>query len=455
MLVLESYILIPIIVSAAAIIIVLLAIKGRKNSKTNSKLEKAKATDRDAVIKEANRRLTQNPKDPAALLYLAELHYKEKNWEKAYKLFEILLDLCATEDDLDEFNITLKHAISAINAKQYKAAYNSFMLARTESPDEFLVNYNLGYLEYMRKNYEKSAAFLNKAKNQRSEDASTHKYLGLSLYKMNRYTDAIQELRTAIDMDPENQELTFALGECLYNAGQSDAALKVFSTLRSDARYGAHACVYSGTISLKFRNYDQAIMYFELGLKTPNLKTPMQLELKYRLATTHIKADNISAAVPLLEDINASDSNYKDTAVLLKRYGELNSNLNLKIFLIGDKGRFISLCRKIISVLFPKTRIKVIDIATPQNDYIDMVVEVVSNKWEDIIVFRFMRSSGQVGELITRDLYEKIRETKAGRGICISAGGFSSGATNFVEARLIDLMGKEELVKLLEQIETS
>ena len=51
--------------------------------------------------------------------------------------------------------------------------------------------------------------------------------------------------------------------------GQSDAALKMFASLRTDARYGAHACIYSGTISMKFRNYDQATMYFELGLKTP------------------------------------------------------------------------------------------------------------------------------------------------------------------------------------------
>ena len=89
MLILESYVLIPIIASVVAIIIVVLVIKGRKNSKSNSKLEKARATDRNAVIKEANRRLAQNPKDPAALLYLAELHFQEKDYEKAFKLFEI------------------------------------------------------------------------------------------------------------------------------------------------------------------------------------------------------------------------------------------------------------------------------------------------------------------------------------------------------------------------------
>ena len=178
MIFLESYAVIPIIVSIAAIIIVLLVIKGRKNSKSSSKLEKAKATDRNAVIKEANRRLAQNPKDPAALMYLAELHYNEGNWEKAYKLFEILLELCATSSDLDEFTITLRHAVSAINAKQYQAAYKSFMIARSSNSDVFVINYNLGYLEYLRKNYEKAAVYLNQAKNQKSDDLNTYKYLG-------------------------------------------------------------------------------------------------------------------------------------------------------------------------------------------------------------------------------------------------------------------------------------
>jgi len=456
MLELESFIVIPIIASlAAVIIIVVFVIKGRKNSKTNSKLEKAKATDRNAIIKEANRRLAQNPKDPAALLYLAELHYSEKNWDKAYKLFEILLQLCATDSELNEFNITLKHAISAINAKQYKAAYNSFMLARTVNPEEFIINYNLGYLEFMRKNYEKAAVFLSQAKNQKSDDASTYKYLGLSLHKMNRYNDAVDALKKALELEPDSKELMFALGESLYNLGQSDAALKVFAILRTDPRYGAHACIYSGTISSKFRNYDQAAMYFELGLKNPSIKQEMKFELLYRLANTYIKAETISKAISPLEDIVAANPNYKDAASLLKRYGELDSNLNLKIYLIGDKGRFISLCRKIASVEFPKTKIKVLDMAAPQNDFIDMTIEVVSPKWEDIVVFRFMRSTGQVGELIVRDLYGKIKEMKAGRGICVSAGSFSMGAKTFVEARLIDLIEKEDLVKILKQIEPS
>ncbi len=451
---LEPYIIIPIIVFIIAIIIVALAIKGRKNSKSSSKLEKAKATNRNALIKEANKRLAQNPKDPTALLFLADLHYNEKNYEKSFKLYEILLELCATESSLNEFEITLHHAVSAVKTKQYKSAYKSFMLARSTNSDIFEINYNLGYLEYMRKNFEKAAGYLIQAKNQKADDFSTYKYLGLSLHKINKFNDSADYIKKALSIDPDNKDLIFVLGECFYNVGQSDAALKTFAPLRNDPRYGAQACLYSGTISMKFRNYEQAAMQFELGLKNTELKQEMKLELKYRLATCYIKAEKISNAIAPLKEIVARNRDYKDAANLLKKYGELDENKNLKIFIMGEKSLFLNMCKRIITQQFPKTRIKFLEISTPQNDFIDMIVDVVSAKWEDTIIFRFVRTNNQVGELIVRDLYGRIKEAKAGKGVCITAGAFSSGAKTFVEARLIDLLEKDDLVKILSSINT-
>ena len=49
-------------------------------------------------------------------------------------------------------------------------------------------------------------------------------------------------------------------------------------------------------------------------------------------------------------------------------------------------------------------------------------------------------------------MYAKIKELKAGRGFCVSAGEFSDVAKQFVEARLIDLVEKETLVKRLNKL---
>jgi hypothetical protein len=78
---------------------------------------------------------------------------------------------------------------------------------------------------------------------------------------------------------------------------------------------------------------------------------------------------------------------------------------------------------------------------------------VSTKKWDDIILFRFIRSTGQVGEFTLRDLYSKTKEVKAGKGYCITAGTYSDGAHKFVEARLIDLIEKAKLTEYLEKVE--
>lgn len=64
-------------------------------------------------------------------------------------------------------------------------------------------------------------------------------------------------------------------------------------------------------------------------------------------------------------------------------------------------------------------------------------------------MYRFVRTTGPVGELMLRDFHARLKEAKAGRGYCFSAGEFSEEAQKFVEARLIDLIDKDGLNKIL------
>jgi len=78
---------------------------------------------------------------------------------------------------------------------------------------------------------------------------------------------------------------------------------------------------------------------------------------------------------------------------------------------------------------------------------------VATSKWQDIILFRFIRSTGNVGELTVRDFHARLKDVKAGKGFCVSAGTFSDEAKRFVEARLLDLLDKDQLQKLLNSID--
>jgi hypothetical protein len=71
-----------------------------------------------------------------------------------------------------------------------------------------------------------------------------------------------------------------------------------------------------------------------------------------------------------------------------------------------------------------------------------------------VVLFRFIRSSGSVGELMVRDFHARVKDVKAGKGLCLSGGVYSEDAKKFVEARLIDLIEKPMLMNLLNTIDS-
>jgi restriction endonuclease Mrr len=97
--------------------------------------------------------------------------------------------------------------------------------------------------------------------------------------------------------------------------------------------------------------------------------------------------------------------------------------------------------------------VKITDISMHKNEYADILTEISTPKWEDIVLFRFMRTTNQVGDIVLRELYAKLKEVRAGRGFCVTAGTFSESAQEFVEARLIDLVEKEQLLKQMKEVE--
>jgi restriction endonuclease Mrr len=75
-------------------------------------------------------------------------------------------------------------------------------------------------------------------------------------------------------------------------------------------------------------------------------------------------------------------------------------------------------------------------------------------KWSDIIMFRFIRAQGSIGELIVRDFHSHLKEVKAGKGICITVGAFTEEAKRYTEARLIDLIEKERFQAILNSVDS-
>jgi len=436
------------VIITIAVIIISTALSAKNKKSINGD----QAKDRDSIMKEANRRLANNPKDTEALTALADLHYSEQNYPQAMKTYGILLELCATNSRLDEQMINLRFGLSAMNARVWSEAYKSLTIARTKAPEDFDINSSLGILEYRRNNYEKSVGFLRQALKEDNSHHESLRYTGLSLFKLRRYKEAAPYLRRAATGHPDDKEVLFCLARSLFEMGQLEQGLKIFSHLRPDPEWGPQAALFSGTINRQKKMFDKAIMDFEIGLKHQQIKEDVLLELKYRLADCYNQTSQLDKALTELNDLYGIKPKYKDVAIQRKKIKELTTNQNLQTYLMAPISEFITLCRRLTLVLFPKTRIKVVDISVHKNEHVDILAEVKARKWEDLILFRFYREEGQINELSVRELYAHVKEVHAGRGFCLTAGVFTEEAQQFVEARLIDLMAKEKLMKLLNKV---
>ncbi|MEE8440122.1 MAG: restriction endonuclease, partial [Spirochaetia bacterium] len=126
-------------------------------------------------------------------------------------------------------------------------------------------------------------------------------------------------------------------------------------------------------------------------------------------------------------------------------------NKNLQTYLMAPASEFVGLCRRIVTSYFAKSIVKITDINVNRTESADLLAEIRTPKWEDVTLFRFMRTTGQTGELVLRDLQSRMKELRAGRGFCLSAGAFSEGAEAFVEARFVDLVSKDSFLKILQK----
>jgi tetratricopeptide (TPR) repeat protein len=407
---------------------------------------------RDAIIKTATKRLAQNPHDVDALNSLGDLYFREEGWEQAYKNYGTLLELGGGQG-IDEFEVNFRYAIAAQKLGRADEAYKGFNAARAIKQDNFEVNYNLGVLEFQRKNYERAIQILNQVKLQDPEHTPTLRTLGHSYFRLKKNKEAMTYIRKAIDLAPDDKESLYTLAECYYEANQVDQAQRIFAHLRGDPVMGAEACLISGTINADARQYEKAIQDFSLGLKHENIKPEARTELRYRLAGCYLKQNDIGKALGYLREIQAENPNYKDVTPLIGRYQELNANKNLQIFLMAPSGDFVALCRKIVISYYQRAKVKITNISVSKNEWADILAEVDTPKWSDVIMFRFIRTQGSIGELIVRDFHSHLKEVKAGKGICITVGNFTEEAKRYTEARLIDLIEKDRLSAMLNTVD--
>jgi tetratricopeptide (TPR) repeat protein len=443
----------PVIIAIffVAIFAALLTLLAGRKASGKKKTDNRKNATR--LVRDATRKLKQDPHNASALSELSDFYFCEHNWEKAYPLYNTLFDIVKIHPEINEFQVSLRQGICAIKLNKIPDAFRGLSSAYQLRPDEYDVCYNLGLACYLNNDYEKAIPCLRKALAINPEASEVYGPLGTSLYKGGKFMDSLKFLRKSLDEHPDRKDLLFNLADAMYQSGLGDKAMKVFMHLRPDPEFGPQSCLIAGKIHINNKMYEKALQDFEIGVKLQNVSRETTVELRYQLASAYFAMNNMGKGLENLKQIQAMLPNYKDVPVLISRYQELNQNANLRIYLNSGTSDFVALCRKIVVAYFPTSFVKVLDISVNQESS-EILCNVEANKWEDTELFRFYRTTGSTGELYIRDFHVRVRDTKSDRGVCFTAGAFSEEAHHYTEGRPIDLLEKDQLIKLLKKVDT-
>lgn len=414
---------------------------------------KSKTTFRGSggAIKEYSKRLARDPYNIEALQGLGRIYYQNQVYDKAFPLYQKLYGLMATHLEVKQEPVALAFGICAYKLERLEEARGAFRKVLVMNPMHFEANFYTAKILFNNKEFDKALPYIKKASAIDKESAETLEMLGYTLFELKKYHEALVSLRHAIDMKPGDKKMLFYFACALEECSMDDKAIKVFMHLRIDKEFGAEASLHAGKLHDKMGKNEEAIQDYEVGLNIEGITTPIKLDILYNLSQVYIRLRNIQKALYYLQQIASITPNYKDVQRLLQGYGELNQNSNLQLFLMARPSEFIVLCKKVIQVYYKNSYITFISVDQTHAN-VDIQVSVESSRWTSQELFRFFRTESMVGQLLVTDCYNKIKEIKFDKGYCVSAGSFSEDSKKFCDGRPIDLIDKNDLIKLLKKV---
>ncbi len=444
-------VLIAVIV-AAVLVVVIILVRGTKRKTLDQDVsQRIQKKGKSAILKEIEKKLAHDPHNVNALETIGDIYYSEKNWEKVWNVYKTLFDISTAHVEINVAKCTLRMGIAAFYLQKMEDAIASLMTSLKKDPENFDCNFYLGQALYNAGTYDKAIYCLKKARIIQPENIEVNALLGQCLFKAQKFRDCLPFLKRVLDERPDNKEVLYDMAVAMSEVGMGDKAIKVFMHLRPDPQFGAQSCLEAGKMHERNKNFQEAVKDYEIALKLQNVPDQIMLQIKYRLGNTWIQLNDISKALIYLKQVQAIKSGYKDTDQLVARYSELNQNKNLQIYLMSGTSDFVALCRKFIATYYKDSFVKVEDVQV-SSESVEIVCAIENPKWESKQLFRFYRTQNVIGDIYIREFHGKIRDAKCDQGCCVSMGSFSESAHKYTEGRPIDLIEKDELVKILKKI---
>lgn len=438
--------------------IMTLIIAKRRKKKISKQIKNLSKESKLMALDELRRIIKKDPYNFLARDKLADLLIQKRSYLAAIKEYLIILDHSQSNEKIDEAKYLGKIGKAYILLDNLKDAKKYLLMAKQKDDINFDINKNLADIELLQGNYDKAEIYLNLVLQLEPENLELIKKAGICYYKLKKFKSAFENLTKVVKSDKDDIECIFYIATSFYNVGKYEEALKFFTRLKKEAEYSAESFYMIGNMHYKQKLYVQAIEDYSNALATGNIKSNDQLaEIHYIMADCYSKTHNLPRALEHWRTVTEFDNNYKDVLEKIETFTEISSNHLLEMYLIGSINQFTRICKIFIKYYLQthstlKGNVKFIETKTNADGSMEIMTEVTSSNYLEQNFFVFIRSATTIGDMAMRNLYNRLKEQKADKGICITAGAFSDSAKEFVESRMLKLVERNQLIDILGKI---
>jgi len=436
-----------------------LIITYRKKIKIKNKLNKIDSESKLLAIDELRRIIKKDSYNFQAREKLADFLIENKSYLPAIKEYLVILDHFQNNPKIDELKYLNKIGQTYLNLQNYDEAKKYFLIVKSKDDMNFTANINLAEIEMSNNNYEKAENYFNIASQILPDDIELLKPYALCQYNLNKFNQAIIKFEKYLKEKGEDSEVDYYLSYSFYNLSRFDDSIKYFNKLKKSDEYKFEAFYMLGIIHLDQDIYNVAIEDFNNALLSgKNLESQKILEINYNLAESHLKAHNITLALEHWKKVADIEPGYKDVQAKIENYSQVATNSLLETYLVGSINQFIKICQLIVKYyithfsVLKGGNVNFLDIKTTPASSLEILSEVTSGNFIETYFFVFMRSTTSIGDMALRTMYNNLKEKKADKGICITAGTFTDSAKEFVESRMLKIVEREKLMEILNKI---
>ncbi len=134
--------------------------------------------------------------------------------------------------------------------------------------------------------------------------SQSHRNIGIVLFAMGNYYEALQEFNMALEYNPTYHELNYFIGVCKNNLGEFDGAIENFNVVLDSDPSNLPARLKLGVALHNYKMWDKAISLYKDILKT----NPKYADIHYNLGLSYLGRGKIDEAITAFEgalNINA------------------------------------------------------------------------------------------------------------------------------------------------------